>query len=92
MKKKKIPQRKCVVTNEMKPKKELIRIVRNKEGEVFVDPTGKRNGRGAYLTKDLEIISKAEKMGILDRQLNTAVDASVYEELKQYAGGVSYEK
>lgn len=92
MKKKKIPQRKCVVTNEMKPKKELIRIVKNKEGEVFVDPTGKKNGRGAYLTKDLDIISKAEKMGILDRQLNTAVDASVYEELKQYVSGVSHEK
>lgn len=50
-KKKKIPERKCVITNEMKPKKELIRIVRNKEGEVFVDVTGKKNGRGAYLSR-----------------------------------------
>ena len=48
-KKRKIPQRKCIVTNELKPKKEMIRIVRNKEGEVFIDPTGKQNGRGAYI-------------------------------------------
>ncbi|MFC2950074.1 RNase P modulator RnpM [Virgibacillus sediminis] len=86
VKKKKIPQRKCVVTNEMKPKKELIRIVRNKEGEVFVDPTGKKNGRGAYLSRDMDVIIKAEKSGILNRQLDAEVDASIYEDLKQLAG------
>lgn len=51
---KKIPLRKCLATNEQLPKKELIRVVRNKEGQVFVDPTGKMNGRGAYLKKVLK--------------------------------------
>ncbi|SHF52487.1 RNase P modulator RnpM [Ornithinibacillus halophilus] len=89
--KRKVPERKCVVTNEMKPKKELIRVVRNKEGEVFVDPTGKKNGRGAYLTKDLEVIEKAEKTGVLARQLNAEIDSSVYEELKQVVTGAKNE-
>lgn len=85
-KQRKIPQRKCVVTNEMKPKKEMIRIVRNKEGEVFVDPTGKKNGRGAYLTIDLEVIERAEREKILDKVFNVTIDPAIYEELKQLAG------
>ncbi|MFC3040334.1 RNase P modulator RnpM [Virgibacillus xinjiangensis] len=85
-KKKKIPQRKCLVTNEMKPKQELIRIVRNKDGEVFVDPTGKKNGRGAYLSKDLDVIAEAEKTKVLNRQLDAEVDASIYEDLRQLTG------
>ncbi|WP_047984845.1 RNase P modulator RnpM [Ornithinibacillus californiensis] len=80
--KRKAPERKCVVTNEMKPKKDLIRVVRNKEGEVFVDPTGKKNGRGAYLTKDIEVINQAEKTSALSKQLNAQIDASIYEELR----------
>ncbi|MBC5636001.1 YlxR family protein [Ornithinibacillus sp. BX22] len=80
--KRKTPERKCVVTNEMKPKKELIRVVRNKDGEVFVDATGKKNGRGAYLTKDLEVINKAEKTGVLSKHLNVQIDESIYEELR----------
>lgn len=91
-KRKKIPQRKCVVTNEMKPKKELIRIVRNKEGEVFVDPTGKKNGRGAYLSSDPHVIEKAEKTGILSRQLDAEIDPSIYEELKRFVEGNQDEK
>ncbi|MBM7552710.1 RNase P modulator RnpM [Thalassobacillus pellis] len=83
---KKIPLRKCVVTKEMKPKKQLIRIVRNKEGEVFVDPTGKKNGRGAYVSRDLNVIETAQDQDILSRQLNTKVDASIYDELKALAG------
>ena len=55
---KKVPLRKCVATGEQLPKKELIRIVRNKEGEVSVDPTGKKNGRGAYLKRSLDAIRK----------------------------------
>ncbi|MFD2628423.1 RNase P modulator RnpM [Oceanobacillus kapialis] len=89
--KRKVPERKCVVTNEMKPKKQLIRVVRNKDGEVFVDETGKKNGRGAYLTKDLEIIRQAEKTGVLNRQLNTEVDASIYEELIKLVQGKHHE-
>ena len=50
----KIPLRKCLATNEQLPKKELIRVVRNKEGQVFVDATGKMNGRGAYLKRSLK--------------------------------------
>ena len=57
----KIPLRKCVATQEQLPKKELIRVVRNKEGEVFVDPTGKMNGRGAYLKRSLEAIENSSK-------------------------------
>lgn len=83
--KRKVPLRKCIVTNEMKPKKELIRVVRNKDGEVFVDPTGKKNGRGAYLTIDLDVINQAEQSGVLNRQLQTEIEDAIYEELKQLA-------
>ncbi|ASN05696.1 RNase P modulator RnpM [Virgibacillus necropolis] len=88
----KTPQRKCVVTNEMKPKKELIRIVRNKDGEVFVDETGKKNGRGAYLSRDLSVIEKAEKNSMLNRHLNTQIDPSIFEELKRLISGNNHEK
>ncbi len=76
------PLRKCVVTQEMMPKKQLIRIVRNKEGEVFIDETGKKNGRGAYMTKKLDIIEKAQKDQVLNRHLNTNVDETIYHQLK----------
>ncbi|MFG6115078.1 RNase P modulator RnpM [Halobacillus sp. MO56] len=82
----KVPLRKCVVTKEMKPKQQLIRVVRNKEGEVFVDPTGKKNGRGAYVSKDTKVIETAQDQDVLSRQLNTKVDVSIYEELKEIAG------
>lgn len=58
---KKVPLRKCVATGEQLPKKELIRIVKNKEGEVSVDPTGKKNGRGAYLKRSLDAIELAKR-------------------------------
>lgn len=85
-KSKKEPLRKCVVTNEMLPKKSLIRIVRNKEGEVFVDDTGKKNGRGAYLSKDREVIEKAMKSKVLERHLNVSIESSLYEELFKRVG------
>ncbi|GEL75837.1 RNase P modulator RnpM [Tenuibacillus multivorans] len=81
MAKKKEPLRKCVVTQEMLPKKQLIRIVRNKDGEVFIDDTGKKNGRGAYLSKDKEVIEKAKKTNILQRHLNTTIESTLYDEL-----------
>ncbi|CAM3055054.1 RNase P modulator RnpM [Staphylococcus argensis] len=65
-KKKKIPMRKCVITNEMKPKKDMIRVVRNKEGEIFADATGKKQGRGAYVSKDVQLVEKAQKQGVLE--------------------------
>jgi uncharacterized protein len=78
---KKIPLRKCVATGEMKPKKEMIRIVRSKEGEVSIDPTGKKSGRGAYLSKDKAVILKAKKKNTLANQLQAKIDDSLYDEL-----------
>ncbi len=78
---KKIPERMCVVTREKFPKKELIRVVKNKDGEVFVDETGKLNGKGAYLKKDREVIEKAKKNRILDRILEIDIPDSIYEDL-----------
>ncbi|MBM7572063.1 RNase P modulator RnpM [Aquibacillus albus] len=84
---KKIPLRKCVITQEMKPKKELIRVVRNKEGEVFVDITGKKNGRGAYLSKSMDVVESAQKSKALERHLNATIDDSLYEQLKNVVQG-----
>lgn len=81
MKPKKMPMRKCIITNERFPKKELIRVVRNKEGEVAVDLTGKLNGRGAYLKKDKAVINKAIKTKKLDRHLEVVIPETIYEEL-----------
>ncbi|MBQ2685615.1 MAG: YlxR family protein [Erysipelotrichaceae bacterium] len=80
----KIPMRKCVVTNERFPKNELIRIVKTPEGEVVVDPTGKKNGHGAYLKKDREVLETARKKKVLSRYLETEIPDSVYEELEKY--------
>lgn len=79
---KKIPQRTCVVTKEKLDKKNLIRIVRTPEKTIVVDETGKLNGRGAYLKKDIEVINKAQEKHILDKILNIKVEDSVYDELK----------
>ncbi len=78
---KKIPLRKCVATGEMHPKKEMIRIVRSKEGEVSVDLTGKKSGRGAYVSKSESAIEIARKKKVLDNQLETKVPAEIYDEL-----------
>ena len=83
---KKIPMRTCVITGEKLPKKELIRVVRTPEGNVVVDESGKTNGRGAYLKKDIQTFEKAEKTKILDRKLEVVVPASIYEELKNKVG------
>lgn len=77
----KVPLRKCVATGEMRSKKELVRIVRSKEGEVSIDLTGKKSGRGAYLTKDKEAILLAKKKNILSNQLQVQVNDSIYQEL-----------
>ncbi len=78
---KKIPLRKCVATGEMLPKKAMIRIVRSKEGDVSVDPTGKKSGRGAYVSKSEEAVELARKKQILERQLEASIPDEVYEEL-----------
>lgn len=78
---KKVPMRKCVATGEMKPKKELVRIVRSKEGEVSIDLTGKKSGRGAYLSKDKEAVLLAKKKNILSNHLEVSISENLYEEL-----------
>ena len=82
MKIKKIPLRTCVITKESLPKQELLRIVRTPEGEVKVDETGKLNGRGAYIKKDLTVLYKAKKSNILEKRLECKIEDSVYEEIK----------
>ncbi len=77
----KIPMRRCVVTHESLPKKELLRIVKNKDGEVFVDTTGKANGKGAYIKKDQDILSLAKKRKALERALETEIPDEVYQEI-----------
>ncbi len=81
---KKVPLRRCVATGEQLPKKELIRVVKNKEGDVFVDPTGKANGRGAYLKRSQEAIDIARKKGILKRALGVDIPDEIYDELSSY--------
>lgn len=81
MKVKKIPMRTCLITKEKLPKKELIRVVRTPDGEVVLDETGKVNGRGAYLKKDIQVFEKAKKSNILARQLEVPIPSSIYDEL-----------
>lgn len=82
MKNRKIPLRSCVVSKEKLPKQELIRVVKNNENLVFVDLTGKSNGRGAYIKKDIGVLEKAIKSKALERHLGVAIPDSVYEELR----------
>lgn len=82
MKVKKIPQRKCIACNDRNDKKGLIRIVKNKDGEIFLDPTSKANGRGAYICRDMECLEKAIKTKALNRAFKTEISNEVYEKLK----------
>lgn len=84
MKPRKIPMRKDVVSGQMFPKKELVRIVKNQEGEVFIDPTGKKNGRGAYVALEPDLVKKAWDKKILDKVLEVALSDDFYEELYHY--------
>lgn len=81
MKNKKIPLRTCIVTKEVLPKKDLIRVVINKDKEVIVDSTGKQNGRGVYLKKDIKVIKKAKDLKILDKKLEVEIEEKIYEDL-----------
>lgn len=82
MQQKKIPLRRCVGCGEMKPKKELRRIVRNPEGEISFDPTGKKSGRGAYLCADAICLRKAEKGKKLEHAFGCAVRPEIYRMLE----------
>ena len=79
MAEKKIPMRKCLGCNEMKPKKELIRAVKSPEGEISLDLTGKKSGRGAYICPDKKCFDKARKGKRLERALETSIPEEVYE-------------
>jgi hypothetical protein len=82
MKEKRVVLRTCVVTKEQLEKKDLLRIVKNKEGQVFVDENGKQNGRGAYIKKDLEVLELAKKNKALDRALETEITEEVYTQIE----------
>lgn len=78
----KIPMRKCVVTQERFPKKDLIRVVRTPEQTIEIDLTGKKNGHGAYISKGLETLALAKKNKALQRALETEIPDEVYQELE----------
>ena len=80
---KKIPQRKCIVCSDRSDKKKLIRIVKNKEGQIFVDPTGKANGRGAYICQSMECMEKAIKTHAPERSFRVEIPTEVYDRLKE---------
>ncbi len=81
MKERKVPMRTCVVTHEKLMKKDLLRVVRNNNNEVFVDDTLKANGRGAYLKRDASVIEQARKTKVLERHLECKIEDSIYDEL-----------
>ena len=83
LKPKKIPMRMCVACHEMKPKKELQRVVRSPEGEVSIDPVGKKPGRGAYLCPNPDCLKKARKSKALERKFEAEVSAEVYDMLEK---------
>ena len=80
---KKTPARMCTACREMKPKNELVRIVRTPEGDLKTDPTGKLNGRGAYICKSAECLKKAQKIGALSRAFGVAVPEELFDELER---------
>lgn len=83
MKNRKIPMRSCAVTREKLPKSELLRIVRTPEGNVLVDETGKLNGKGAYIKKDITVLEKAKKSKILEKLLEVVISDQIYDEISK---------
>lgn len=79
---KKIPLRTCVITKEKLEKKDLIRVVRTPDNQIIIDDTGKANGRGAYLKKDIHTIDMAQKTKELNKHLKVDVPDTIYEELR----------
>lgn len=86
MKPKKIPMRMCLGCNEMKPKKELIRVVKSPEGEISLDFTGKKSGRGAYICRSMECFNKARKGRRLEKAFSCKIDAGVYDAMAEELG------
>ena len=83
MRKRQIPMRMCSGCGEMKPKKELIRVVKTKDGEICFDTTGKLAGRGAYVCKDVECLKKAEKANVFARAFEMNIDKQIYAKLRE---------
>ena len=79
---KKLPQRTCMGCNEKKDKKDLIRIVKNKNGEISIDQTGKQEGRGAYICNKVECLDKVIKSKRLEKVLETKISSEIYEDLR----------
>ncbi len=77
----KVPLRKCLVTKELKPKEELIRLVKTKENDVIIDPTGKLNGRGAYLTFDKQVFLQAKDENSLAQAFKMKINLDIYDDL-----------
>lgn len=86
-KQRKIPQRQCVGCRTMKDKKALVRIVKTPEGEICVDTTGKKSGRGAYICPDQTCLQKAMKAKALERAFETAIEPEIYAALQAQIGG-----
>ncbi len=82
MKVRKIPMRMCLGCGEMKPKKELVRIVRSPEGDISIDLTGKKSGRGAYICKNAECLEKARKARKLEKSFSCQIEQSVYDTME----------
>lgn len=81
MKNKKIPMRSCVVTHEKLEKKDLLRIVRTPEGKIEIDETGKLNGRGAYIKKEVNVINKAKQTKALEKHLKIKIEDELYDKM-----------
>ena len=82
LKQKKIPTRQCLGCNEHRPKKELLRVVRTPEGEILLDFTGKKSGRGAYICRSVACLKKARKSKRIDRSFDVAIPEEVYDRME----------
>lgn len=83
MKQKKIPMRMCLGCSEMKPKREMIRVVRSAEGEISLDLTGKKSGRGAYICRSAECFSKARKAKRFEKSLSCRISDELYDGMER---------
>ena len=84
---KKIPMRMCIACREMKPKKEMTRVVKNADGEIYADPTGKAPGRGAYVCDSEECRQKLNMKRLLHKTFSTDVSMDVYREIEEETHG-----
>lgn len=83
MKRKKVPIRLCLGCQQARPKREMIRVVRNSEGEIFLDKTGKKSGRGAYICPEKTCLDSARKSKKLEKSLGVKIDEHIYAQLEE---------